>query len=156
MGPLGWLRRQIVAVAQEPQLLPMTIRQNLIFGCTQEPTRAEIENACRQANIWDELNNPRKFPNGIETTIKAIQNVSPGEKQLLCIARAILSDPRILLLDEATSALDETSQAHVQQALDNLMRGRTTFVVAHRLSTIQSCDRILGMEDGCVLDNGTH
>ena len=79
-----------------------------------------------------------------------------GEKQLLCIARAILSDPRILLLDEATSALDETSQAHVQQALDNLMRGRTTFVVAHRLSTIQSCDRILGMEDGCVLDNGTH
>ena len=80
----------------------------------------------------------------------------PGEKQLLCIARAILSDPRILLLDEATSALDETSQAHVQQALDNLMRGRTTFVVAHRLSTIQSCDRILGMEDGCVLDNGTH
>ena len=77
--PLGWLRRQIVAVAQEPQLLPMTIRQNLIFGCTQEPTRAEIENACRQANIWDELNNPRKFPNGIETTIKAIQNVSPGE-----------------------------------------------------------------------------
>ena len=82
--------------------------------------------------------------------------MSPGEKQLLCIARSILADPPILILDEATSALDEKSQAHVQQALDLLMRGRTTFIVAHRLSTIQSCDRILGMHDGCIVDDGTH
>jgi ABC-type multidrug transport system fused ATPase/permease subunit len=151
-----WLRSQIVAVEQEPKLLPVAIRENLAFGCDHDPTLEEIEKACRAANIWDALQDPQKFPNGLETKIEAVQNVSGGEKQRLCIARAILADPPILLLDEATSTLDEISQADVQTALNKLMQGRTTLVVAHRLSTIKDSDKIIGMRDGRVVDDGTH
>lgn len=98
----------------------------------------------------------QKFPNGLETQMSAIQNVAGGEKQRICIARAILADPPILLLDEATSALDEVSQHHVQEALNTLMKGRTTLVIAHRLSTIKNSDKIIGMRDGRVVDDGTH
>lgn len=151
-----WLRAQIVAVAQEPKLLPLSIRDNLTFGCTSPPTIEEIERACRAANIWDILSDPQKFPNGLETTMSAVQNVAGGEKQRICIARAILADPPVLLLDEATSALDEVSQAQVQEALNKLMKGRTTLVVAHRLSTIKDADKIVAMHDGKVAEFGTH
>lgn len=151
-----WLRAQIVAVAQEPKLLPMSIRENLTFGCSSPPSMEEIEQACRAANIWDVLSDPQKFPNGLETKMSVVQNVAGGEKQRICIARAILANPPILLLDEATSALDEVSQAQVQEALNKLMKGRTTLVVAHRLSTIKDSDKIVAMQDGQVVDDGTH
>ncbi|CAK0894266.1 unnamed protein product [Prorocentrum cordatum] len=125
-----WLRSQIVAVSQEPKLLPLTIRDNLVFGCDHDPTLEEIEQACRAANIWDSLTDPQKFPNGLETQMTVAQNVAGGEKQRLCIARAILANPPILLLDEATSALDEVSQAQVQEALNKLMAGRTTLAAS--------------------------
>jgi len=151
-----WLRSQIVTVAQEPKLLPASIRDNLTFGCTRPPSTEEIEQACRSASIWEALSDPLKFPNGLETRMSSVQNVAGGEKQRICIARAILANPPILLLDEATSALDEVSQAQVQEALNKLMKGRTTFVVAHRLSTIKDSDKIIAMEDGRVVDDGTH
>merc|ERR1711865_1120547 len=88
--------------------------------------------------------------------MSVVQNVAGGEKQRICIARAILANPPIPLLDEATSALDEVSQKHVQGALEKLMLGRTTLVVAHRLSTIKDSDKILGMDAGKVVDDGTH
>merc|ERR1719183_645470 len=88
--------------------------------------------------------------------MSVVQNVSAGEKQRICIARAILADPPVLLLDEATSALDEVSQANVQEALNKLMKGRTTLVIAHRLSTIKDSDKIIAMKDGRVADDGTH
>merc|ERR1712048_1024966 len=106
--------------------------------------------------MGDTLKDPQKFPNGLETQMSVVQNVACGEKQRICIARAILADPPILLLDEATSALDEVSQANVQEALNKLMKGRTTLVIAHRLSTIKDSDRIIGMEAGKVVDDGTH
>jgi ABC-type glutathione transport system ATPase component len=116
----------------------------------------QVKQACEKANIWDVIMDPQKFPNGLETQMSVVQNVSGGEKQRICIARAILADPPILLLDEATSALDELSQAHVQEALNKLMTGRTTMVVAHRLSTIKDSDKIIGMDKGRVVDDGTH
>jgi ABC-type multidrug transport system fused ATPase/permease subunit len=151
-----WLRSQIVIVEQEPRLLPMTIRENLIFGCKTEPTIEEIEKACRSAQIWDALNDKDKFPEFLETRLHQIPSVAGGEKQRICIARAILMDPPVLLLDEATSALDEVSQHKVQEALQELMKGRTTLVVAHRLSTIKDSDKIIGVKDGIVVDEGTH
>merc|ERR1711879_135580 len=131
MGP-EWLRSQIVDVAQDPQLLPTSIRDNLIFGCKTEPTMDEIQKACESAQIWDTLCDKDKFPEFLETRMEMVPSVSGGEKQRLCIARAILVDPAILLLDEATSSLDEVSQHRVQEGLNALMKGRTTLVVAHR------------------------
>jgi len=151
-----WLRAQFVAVEQEPKLLPLTIRQNLTFGCLQDPSASEIEQACRSANIWNSLSDPKKFPKGLETEMSESGNISGGEKQRICIARAILADPPILLLDEATSALDEVNQHDVQEALNKLMKGRTTFCVAHRLSTIKDADKIITIRDGKKVDDGTH
>jgi len=151
-----WLRAQICVVSQEPKLLPKTLRQNLCFGCQREPSLAEIEEACRAANIWQLLSDVKKFPKGLETEMGVMDNVSGGEKQRICIARAILADRPILLLDEATSALDEVSQEQVQLALSVLMKGRTTLMVAHRLTTIKTADKIVAMSDGTVDDIGTH
>lgn len=116
-----WLRAQIATVAQEPMLLPLTIRQNLTFGCYQEPTLGEIYDALKAANIYDQIMDREKFPSGLRTQLEAASNISGGEKQRIAIARAILSDPPILLLDEATSALDEENQEKVQEALNKLM-----------------------------------
>eukprot|EP00928_Gymnodinium_smaydae_P043093 TRINITY_DN28953_c0_g1_i1.p1 TRINITY_DN28953_c0_g1~~TRINITY_DN28953_c0_g1_i1.p1 ORF type:complete len:808 (+),score=93.36 TRINITY_DN28953_c0_g1_i1:43-2424(+) len=151
-----WLRSQIVAVDQEPKLLSLSIRENLAFGCDDEPSLEDIQKACEAARIWHIINDKLKFPEGLETMMSAVGNLAGGEKQRICIARAILANPSILLLDEATSALDEISQQHVQEALNELMKGRTTFVVAHRLSTLRNADKIIGMSDGLVIDDGTH
>ena len=152
----SWLRSQIAIVSQEPQLLPISIRDNIAFGALKEPTLAEVEAACRAANILDAINDKNKFPEGLRTRMSTVQNVSGGEKQRIAIARAILADPPILLLDEATSALDEENQEKVQAALNELMRGRTTLVIAHRLSTIRDASKIVAFEEGKVVECGSH
>ena len=140
-----WLRQQIGVVSQSAQLLPLTVRDNLILACQEEPTFEEIKKACIAADIWDSINDPKVFPNGLETRMTTTVSIAGGEKQRICIARAILADAPILLLDEATSALDESTQAKVQAALDKLMVGRTTIAIAHRLSTIKNADRIIAL-----------
>ena len=121
------------------------MRDNLVLGCQHEPTFEQIKDACCSADIWDSINNPAVFPNGLETRMTTTESIAGGEKQRICIARAILADAPILFLDEATSALDESTQAKVQAALDKLMHGRTTIAIAHRLSTIKNADRIIAL-----------
>jgi ABC-type multidrug transport system ATPase subunit len=140
-----WLRAQIGVVSQSAQLLPLTVRDNLILACQEEPTAEEIKKACIAADIWDSINDPKVFPNGLETRMTTTVSIAGGEKQRICIARAILANAPILFLDEATSALDESTQAKVQAALDKLMVGRTTIAIAHRLSTIKNADRIIAL-----------
>mmetsp|Transcript_53858 Transcript_53858/g.89404 ORF Transcript_53858/g.89404 Transcript_53858/m.89404 type:complete len:814 (-) Transcript_53858:3-2444(-) len=153
---VGWLRSQIATVSQEPVLLPITIRENIALGCAVPPSIEQIEAACEAANILKVLSDRQKFPEGLRTVISQVQNISGGEKQRIAIARAILANPPVLLLDEATSALDEENQRLVQAALNRLMVGRTTLVVAHRLSTICNADQIVTFDDGKVAEQGTH
>ncbi|KAJ4747979.1 ABC transporter family protein [Rhynchospora pubera] len=148
------LRRHIGLVSQEPTLFAGTIRENLIFGMEGEVTETEIENAARAANAHDFISN-LKDGYGTWCGDRGVQ-LSGGQKQRIAIARAILKNPAILLLDEATSALDSQSEKVVQEALERVMVGRTSIVVAHRLSTIQNCDLIAVLEQGVVVEKGTH
>ncbi|CAO2046139.1 unnamed protein product [Urochloa humidicola] len=147
------LRRHIGLVSQEPTLFAGTIRQNIMYG-TDIASEAEIEDAARSANAHDFISN---LKDGYDTWCgeRGFQ-LSGGQKQRIAIARAILKNPAILVLDEATSALDSQSEKVVQEALDRVMIGRTSVVVAHRLSTIQKCDSIVVLEKGIVLEKGTH
>ncbi|CAN6244654.1 unnamed protein product [Urochloa humidicola] len=147
------LRRHIGLVSQEPTLFAGTIRQNIMYG-TDIASEAEIEDAARSANAHDFISN---LKDGYDTWCgeRGFQ-LSGGQKQRIAIARAILKNPGILLLDEATSALDSQSEKVVQEALDRVMVGRTSIVVAHRLSTIQKCDSIVVLEKGIVVEKGTH
>uniref|UniRef100_K3YQ69 Multidrug resistance protein n=1 Tax=Setaria italica TaxID=4555 RepID=K3YQ69_SETIT len=147
------LRRHIGLVSQEPTLFAGTIRENIVYG-TETATEAEIENAARSANAHDFISN---LKDGYDTWCgeRGVQ-LSGGQKQRIAIARAILKNPAILLLDEATSALDSQSEKVVQEALDRVMVGRTSIVVAHRLSTIQNCDQITVLEKGIIVEKGTH
>ena len=146
-------RSQVGVVAQESVLFNTTVRENVRYG-RLDATDAEVEDACRAAAIHDSL---VALPDGYETRIgEDGVKLSVGEKQRLAIARAILADPRILILDEATSSLDSATEALLQTALDNLMQGRTSFVVAHRLSTIVRADEILVLEQGVITERGTH
>ena len=148
-----WLRRQIGAVAQEPILFSTTIEENIRYG-RPGATRAEIEDAARTANAHGFVTG---FPQGYETLVgeRGVQ-LSGGQKQRVAIARAVLKDPRILVLDEATSALDAESEHLVKEALDRLMRGRTTLVIAHRLSTVMDADRVVVIDGGKVVQTGNH
>lgn len=147
------LRRHIGLVGQEPTLFAGTVRENITYG-TEGATEAEIENAARAANAHDFISN---LKDGYDTWCgdRGVQ-LSGGQKQRVAIARAILKNPAILLLDEATSALDSQSEKVVQEALERVMVGRTSVVVAHRLSTIQNCDLIAVLEKGVVVEKGTH
>ncbi|KAL6888372.1 hypothetical protein ACP4OV_009398 [Aristida adscensionis] len=147
------LRRHIGLVSQEPTLFAGTIRENIVYG-TETASETEIENAARAANAHDFISNLKE---GYDTWCgeRGVQ-LSGGQKQRIAIARAILKNPAILLLDEATSALDSQSEKVVQEALDRVMVGRTSVVVAHRLSTIQNCDLITVLEKGIVVEKGTH
>lgn len=149
----NWLRRQVGIVSQEPILISASIEENIRYGNTSA-THDEVLIAARIANAHDFIS---QFPQGYETLVgeRGIQ-LSGGQKQRVAIARAVLKDPRILILDEATSALDTESEHLVQDALNKLMKGRTTLVIAHRLATIRSADLILVMERGRVLEMGTH
>jgi ATP-binding cassette subfamily B protein len=147
------VRNHIGLVPQDPALFSSTVLDNIAFG-QPEASRAEIEAAARQAQAHDFI---CQLPQGYDTPVgeKGVR-LSGGQKQRLAIARAILRDPAILLLDEATSALDSVSEAAIQTALLSLMEGRTSLVVAHRLSTIIDADIILLMDKGSIVASGTH
>ena len=150
---LADLRRQIALVDQNIVLFNATIAENISYGSTGA-TRAAIEQAARRAHAWEFI---ERLPQGLDTVVgQDGANLSGGQKQRLTIARALFKDAPILILDEATSALDTESERAIQQALSELMRGRTTLVIAHRLSTIQSADLIVVMQDGRIVEQGTH
>ncbi|MGD9331784.1 MAG: ABC transporter ATP-binding protein [Desulfobacterales bacterium] len=150
---LASLRRQIAIVTQEPILFNETVRTNIAYGNLNASQEAIIQ-AARDAYAYDFIQN---FPEGFDTSIGELgSRLSGGEKQRLCIARALLKDAPILILDEATSALDSEAEIVVQKALENLMKGRTTFVIAHRLSTITHADRIVVLVKGRIVEEGTH
>ncbi len=147
------LRRHIGTVAQEPILFSTTVAENIRYG-RPGATDAEVEAAARAANAHDFV---ARFPAGYATPVgeRGVQ-LSGGQKQRVAIARAVLKDPRILVLDEATSALDAESEALVRDALERLMRGRTTLIIAHRLSTVVGADRVLVVDAGRIVQAGTH
>ncbi len=150
---LSSYRSQLGVVLQETFLFDGNIRENILFS-RPEATEEQFLEACRIARV-DEF--AERFPEGYETIVgERGVKLSGGQRQRLSIARAILADPRILILDEATSSLDSESEAMIQAGLNYLMRGRTTFVIAHRLSTIRRADQILVIEQGHILEEGTH
>ncbi len=147
------LRRQIAIVSQETVLFDDSIRNNIAYG-RPDASEDDIIAASQAAFAWEFI---QRLPNGLDTLIgENGLKLSGGQRQRLAIARAILRDPPILILDEATSALDSESEKLVQQALANLMKGRTTLVIAHRLSTVQHADRIVVMAKGTIQETGTH
>ena len=147
------LRRSFGMVLQETWLKAGTIAENIAYG-RPDASRKEIEEAARQAHAHGFIS---RMKDGYDTWIAEDgENISQGQKQLLCIARVMLMRPPMLILDEATSSIDTRTEIRVQQAFERLMEGRTSFVVAHRLSTIQTADRILVMEDGNIIEQGTH
>ena len=149
----GFLADNIGMVTQETYLFHDTIEVNLRYA-KANATREEIEAACRAANIHDHI---AGLPDGYQTVVgERGYRLSGGEKQRISIARVILKDPKILILDEATSSLDSKSEALIQEALERIMAGRTTIVIAHRLSTILSADKILVLENGRLVEQGSH
>ncbi len=147
------LRKKIAIVTQEPILFNDSVRNNIAYS-NQAASKKDIEEAARLAYAYDFINN---FPQQFDTNIGELgSRLSGGEKQRICIARALLKDAPILILDEATSSLDTESEALVQKALENLMKGRTTFVIAHRLSTIIRADRIVVVSGGRIVEEGDH
>ena len=147
------LRRQVAYVPQEALLFHRSIRENIAYG-RPDATEDEIREAARLANALEFID---KLPHGLDTMVgERGVKLSGGQRQRVAIARAILADAPILVLDEATSALDSESEAAVQGALENLMAGRTSIVVAHRLSTVAALDRIVVLEDGAIVEDGTH
>ncbi|KAL6839861.1 hypothetical protein ACP4OV_029671 [Aristida adscensionis] len=151
---VSWLRDQIGLVGQEPMLFNDTIRANITYGKHGEVTEEEVMAVAKAANAHEFISS---LPQGYDTMVgeKGIQ-LSGGQKQRIAIARAIIKDPKILLLDEATSALDAESERIVQDALDRVMVGRTTIVVAHRLSTIKGADMIAVLKEGKIVEKGRH
>ncbi|ASZ12932.1 ATP-binding cassette domain-containing protein [Chitinophaga pendula] len=151
--PLSALRSQMAVVLQDVFLFGGTIRENIAYG-KPGATEEEITHAAKQANALDFITN---FPAGMETVVgeRGIQ-LSGGQRQRIAIARAVLKNPRILILDEATSALDAESERLVQDALDKLMEGRTSIVIAHRLATVRKADKIIVMDRGQIVEEGTH
>ncbi|MBQ4249698.1 MAG: ABC transporter ATP-binding protein, partial [Clostridia bacterium] len=147
------LRAQFAMVTQEPWLYSASVRENIRYG-RLTATDEEVENAAKAAQAHHFI---MTLPEGYDTELnEESSNVSQGQKQLLTIARAVLADPKILILDEATSSVDTRTEALIQKAMDNLMEGRTSFIIAHRLSTIRDADMILVMNEGDIIEQGTH
>lgn len=152
--PTTQLRQQIALVDQQVRLFNASIAENIAYGMAEIPPREKIIEAAKSAYAWDFI---EKLPQGLDTMIG--QNgvmLSGGQRQRIAIARALLKDAPILILDEATSALDTESERYIQAALEKLVIGRTTLVIAHRLSTVQSADKIVVMQDGRVAESGKH
>jgi ABC-type multidrug transport system fused ATPase/permease subunit len=172
---LKYLRKSIGVVLQQPTLFNRCVRDNIRYGkltCDDE----EIDAAAKEANVYEVLqredvvesikangnddnssdsNNSDNSSSSSSNTLKQ-RNVSGGEKQRIAIARAIINQPRILLLDEATSALDKENEDIVQESLKTIMKNRTCIIIAHRLTTIVNCDRIMLLHNGCIIESGTH
>ena len=147
------LRSKIGIVPQEVLLFGGSIRENIAYA-KPSATEEEIVLACKKANAWQFIS---KFPEGLDTLVgERGVKLSGGQRQRVAIARAILKDPAILILDEATSSLDAESESLVQQALDELMKGRTTLIIAHRLATIRKVDRIYVLNEGKIVEEGSH
>jgi ABC-type multidrug transport system fused ATPase/permease subunit len=147
------LRRHIGIVPQETILFGGSIRENIAYGKT-DASDQEVIQAARKANAWQFI---ESFPEGLDTLVgeRGIK-LSGGQRQRIAIARAILKNPAILILDEATSSLDSESEKLVQQAMDELMRNRTSIIIAHRLSTIRKVDKILVIDGGRIVEQGSH
>ncbi|MGH2523270.1 MAG: ABC transporter ATP-binding protein, partial [Anaerolineales bacterium] len=152
--PRQYLRRQIGIVEQEPFLFSRTIRENIAYGVGREVSDAEVQAAARAAAIHDVI---LSFPDGYTTLVgeKGI-TLSGGQKQRVAIARTLLKDPRILILDDSTSSVDTETEAAIREALERLMVGRTTFVIAHRIQSVMGADLILVLEGGRITQRGTH
>ncbi|MBC8141026.1 MAG: ATP-binding cassette domain-containing protein, partial [Armatimonadetes bacterium] len=150
---LNDLRRQLGIVLQEPFLFPGTIAENIAYA-NPDASPIEIMRAAKAANAHDFV---MRFPDGYDTQVgERGVRLSGGERQRLSIARAVLHNPRILILDEATASVDTETEAEIQQAISRLIAGRTTFAIAHRLSTLRNADRLVVMDKGKVAEIGTH
>jgi len=146
------VRRQIGMVLQPPLIFPLSVRDNIAYG-RPGADDAAIKEAARLARIHDTI---MALPDGYDTLLgEAGAALSEGEKQRVTIARALLRDAPILILDEPTSALDVETEALVMAGIERLMAGRTTFIIAHRLSTVRRCDRIIVLRDGTIAEQGT-
>ena len=147
------LRRSVGMVLQDTWLKAGTIRENIAMG-KPEATDEEVITAAKQAHAHSFI---KRLPKGYDTVIgESGGELSQGQKQLLCIARVMLCLPPMLILDEATSSIDTRTEIRIQKAFDTMMKGRTSFIVAHRLSTIREADVILVMRDGHIVEQGTH
>jgi len=148
---LNALRQQVAMVLQPPLVFPMSVRDNIAYG-RPDASDGDIEEAARLARIDGLI---RSLPQGYDTILGDTATLSEGEKQRLTIARAMLRDAPILILDEPTSALDVETEAMVMEGIGRLARGRTTFIIAHRLSTVRSADLILVLRDGRIVESGS-
>ncbi|ORX55901.1 P-loop containing nucleoside triphosphate hydrolase protein [Piromyces finnis] len=150
---IKWIRSQIGLVSQEPTLFDASVTKNISIN-TPDASKEQVEEAAKLANAHDFI---MKLSNGYDTSTgeRGLQ-LSGGQKQRICIARALMKNPKILLLDEATSALDNQSEKIVQSALESAASGRTTLVIAHRLSTVKNADLIIVLEKGSIIESGTH
>lgn len=148
------LREHIGIVEQEPFLFSRSIRENIAYGVRRKVTQAEVEEAARAAAIHEVI---ETFPEGYNTVVgeKGV-TLSGGQKQRIAIARTLLKDPRILILDDSTSSVDTETEVQIQTALNRLMRGRTTFIIAHRVQTVMRADKIIVLEGGRITQMGTH
>ena len=146
-------RRFLSVVPQMPLLFTGTLRDNIAYGM-ENATDEEIMAAAKAANLGSMI---EKLPNGLDTMLEEHgANLSGGQRQRIAIARAVIRNPKMIILDEATSALDVVSEKEIQNALERLVKDRTTFVVAHRLSTIRNADRIVVLERGRIVESGTY
>lgn len=146
------LREEFGMVLQESWLFQGSIFENIAYG-KQDATREEVIEAAKAAHAHSFI---KRLPNGYDTIITEDGNISQGQKQLLCIARIMLTKPPILILDEATSNIDTRTEIKIQKAFLELMKGRTSFIVAHRLSTIKESDVIIVMDKGHIIEQGNH
>jgi ATP-binding cassette subfamily B protein len=152
--PKRYLRRQIGIVEQEPFLFSRTIRENIVYGVEREVPDAEVEAAARAAALHDVI---LSFPEGYRTLVgeKGV-TLSGGQRQRMAIARAILKNPRLLILDDSTSSVDSETEAEIRGALERLMQGRTTFIIAHRVQSVMHADQLLVLDKGRIIQSGTH
>ena len=149
----GELRKMFGMVLQDTWLFGGTVKENIKYS-KEDATDTEVVEAAKAAHVHHFI---KTLPNGYNSMInEESTNISAGQKQLLTIARVILADPKILILDEATSSIDTRTEIQIQSAMDNLMKGRTSFIIAHRLSTIKNADLILVMNHGDIVEQGTH
>jgi ATP-binding cassette subfamily B protein len=147
------LRRQMGIVLQDTFLFSGTVMDNIRYG-RLDASDEEVIAAARLANADQFIT---RLPEGYQTQLgERGHNLSQGQRQLIAIARAVLADPRILILDEATSSVDTRTERLIQRALDELLKGRTSFVIAHRLSTIRNADQVIVLEEGRIIERGTH